>query len=354
MKKFFVFLVLATCFANFCFAQSSLENIQVYKAIEMAKDVNLKRSGITDPDKIWPGQIVWVPVSANLGDSEWKIVEKVLFPPITQPIPMVTEPKSTAVPVIPGTEENDSGFWNFLSATPWWVWLIVILITLGMIINSHLESQKNPVTAGPPQIPGGVNDTRAYSRMNEIAQDRFPGARLDIKNIRRGTLSGHAIVHYAEGKTKKLKLNNVAAYAGEIMINNQLETIYFLQGCGNDAQEGDYMYGDELVFTPVVVINQDGSESPLPQEQGNSAVVEETKALEKTEEKQPVVIAETTGTESFQIVMKILDIHKETVKDGVHSSSIEWNPSSGLKTAVNYNFKTPQGQAKKNEDAERK
>jgi len=99
--------------------------------------------------------------------------------------------------------------------------------------------------------------------MREVAQNRFPGARLDIRNIRRGRLSGLATVHYASGSPRKLNLIGTPAYAGEVMVNDRTETIYFLQGCGNDARQGNYMSGNNLVFEPDVVINEDGSESPL-------------------------------------------------------------------------------------------
>lgn len=344
MKKFFCLLVLVVISTNFSFSQSSWESVQIATAIKKAEGIN-QMSGINNPDKIWPGQTVWVPILVERGDTEWGIFKEILFPPMAEPIPVITSNPPIPTPIIPGTEEEkeSNNFWHNLFSLPWWLWLLIGMFVFGLA-SVILENKRklDPVTAGPPQVPGGVNDEQAYSRMNEITQSRFPGARLNINNIRRGKLSGRATVHYASGLPKKMNLDNIVAYAGEIIVNSQLETIYFLQGCGNDVRQGDYMSGDELIFTPDAIIHQDGSESP----QG-SAVVEETKALKKTKEQ----ITETTGTENFQIIMKILDIQKEAIKDGVHSTSTEYSLAGGLKTTTTY--KTPQGQ-NKNEEGRKK
>ena len=207
--------------------------------------------------------------------------------------------------------EKKTSILEWISNLPWWAWLLMgigMIFIIGTIVHNENEKRNvDPITAGPPQVPGGVTDVSAHSRINAIAQSRFPGARLNIKNIRRGHLSGKGTVSYADGtKPKKINLKNVAAYAGEITINGTDEhTIYFLQGCGNDTAVS-HMSGDELVFTPDVVINPDGSESSIP------VVPEEVPVIETVTENQPTVPTPipVPGSEFHQHVEKGM----ETVK----------------------------------------
>lgn len=192
--------------------------------------------------------------------------------------------KDTVVskPVLPVEESTTDLSW--LS----WVFLISGLLLFAYFLYEMRFRNIDPVTAGKPQVEGGVNDTEAHNRMTEIAENRFPGSRLDVKNIRRGTLSGKAIVFYqGEEKPKRINLRKVPAYAGEIMVNGTEQTIYFLQGCGNDARRGDYFTGTGLTFVPEVLINQDGTESPIPS--GN---------IPETEIKEPVVKVEKEKSDS--------------------------------------------------------
>ena len=170
--------------------------------------------------------------------------------------------------------------------------------------------------------------------MNHVAQSRFPGAQIVIKNIRRGWLSGWAQVFYAEGKTKRLKLKDVAAYAGEAMINGREQTIYFLQGCGNDARGGNYMTGD-LEFRPEVVVNQDGSESPIPSEGVDVYAQEEIKE-EQPNLPAPVV---TFGSETHQRKMKILEILSgETGNSELHKMIIEETSDGSFRAQIEYKY----------------
>ena len=178
------------------------------------------------------------------------------------------------------------------------IWLIFFLLKRSNKLNA------DPITAGPPQIEGGVNDASAHSRMEELIQSRFPGAGFQIRNIRRGRLSGLAEVHYASGDPKKLRLNDQPAYAGEIIVNDHEETIYFLQGCGNDARIGNYMSG-ELIFTPDVIVNEDGSTNPV-----FSVPVVEQLTTEAPIPPAPVDV----GSEFHQHTAKALEIFENVLK----------------------------------------
>jgi len=226
-----------------------------------------------------------------------------VFPDLkfTDSLPIIPPPVSV---VKSATASQDQSIFSW----PWWAWLLLFIgfAFIGALIRAGINRERNidPVNAGPPQVPGGVSDSGAYSRMLEIARNRFPGANLAIRNIRRGLLSGLADVSYADGKTRKINLKKVHAHAGEIMVNGQSQTIYFLQGCGNDARSGSFMQGKDLVFTPDVAINEDGSESPLP-----VPLVAEEKVKESSA---PVV---DLGSEFHQHADKVLVIIADTLKN---------------------------------------
>lgn len=315
MKKFvFLFTALLLVCASLGFSQ--MTNSEILKVILRSKEIN-HATGITDPNKILPGQkltFLFTDGSEHLilvekGDCQWTILRDKLHkleathgPIVNYPSHAISTPKQAprAIKHMPAAPEKVS-FLEWISTLPWWAYLLFILgiFVLYALISGEREKRMkiNPITAGPAQVPGGVNDANAHSRMNTIAQSRFPGARLNIRNIRRGHLSGKGMVHYAEGtKPKKINLDNIAAYAGEITINGTDEqTIYFLQGCGNDTAVS-HMSGDELVFTPDVVINPDGSESPIPSV--------ETPAIEPVVENSEVSVPADHGSEFHQHVDK--------------------------------------------------
>ncbi len=301
----------------------------------MSKEYNSSH-GIKNPNEIWPGQILtflfedgtWNEVIVEKGDNQWKIIRK-LDKLKNEHGEIISPVKDTLVPLLPQPMPIDSSitepfhwWWSF----PWgWLLLVIAVLVIGgklfeMLYNNR---RQNPVTAGPPQVNGGVRDNEAYSRMNQVAQNRFPGSQIVIKNIRRGWLSGWAQVFYADGKTKTLKLKDVAAYAGEATINGREQTIYFLQGCGNDARGGNYMTGDDLEFRPHVIINQDGSESPLPAE---AAEIAETEQVVEEQILPTTPTPVTLGSETHQQKMLILDIAKIlAAREDIHELTIDGN-----------------------------
>lgn len=269
--KVFLFSVLAFFLALVSFGQ--MTNGDILRMIQMSKEYNQQ---VVNPNVIFPGQTLTyqfldgsiVSIEVEPGDSQWTIVRdklsklEIKHGPVVEPTPIMPE-KTVVIEEVP---EKISEKEKDLS------WLIWVFLALGLLLFAYLLYSMrfrniDPVTAGRPQVEGGVNDAGAHDRMREVAENRFPGgSRLDVRNIRRGTLSGRAIVFYqGQEKPKRIHLRKVPAYAGEIMVNgNEQTTIYFLQGCGNDARRGDYFYGKDLTFVPEVLINQDGTESPIP------------------------------------------------------------------------------------------
>ena len=369
MKKFFCFLtaLLLVC-ASLGFSQ--MTNTSIWNVIQKSKEANLV-NGISDPNKIWPGQTLTFLFSDGFdttyvvgpNQNQWKIVRGLLpiaenrhgsivnYPSDTVVINKAdTLPSHRAVKHMAGTEKVS--FFEWLSNLPWWAWLLFGLGILFLIalINTGREKRMNidPITAGPAQVPGGVNDANAHSRMNTIAQSRFPGARLNVRNIRRGHLSGKGMVHYAEGtKPKKINLDNIAAYAGEITVNGTDEqTIYFLQGCGNDTAVS-HMSGDELVFTPDVVINQDGSESPIP--------IVEAPAIEPVVENSEVSVPADHGSEFHQHVDKAQQMVGEFLSgnDAKHKVVLKITHDS-FEVTIENRYDQPKSSAQKSSEKEAK
>jgi len=270
MKKFLFFFALTLFSVVFlpAFGQKQYTDQQI-RVGQLVLGNRTNNPHVSNPDSICPGQPLFyrledgfdTAVIVKPGDTQEGILtpiveKKHLGVVVNEPVEFYQLPEVNSI------KSKDS------FTIPWYGWIILVLISLlilwgGGILFIEDRRKADPVNAGPAQVPGGVRDSGAYSRMREVAQNRFPGARLDIRNIRRGRLSGLATVHYASGSPRKLNLIGTPAYAGEVMVNDRTETIYFLQGCGNDARQGNYMSGNNLVFEPDVVINEDGSESPL-------------------------------------------------------------------------------------------
>ncbi len=319
-----VFLLVSTM------AFSQMTNNEIMSIILKSKELN-KENGITNPNLVYPGQLLTFLfedgtvqyVHVQPGDNQWTIVREISqwakLHGQVQPWPKADTAKAKVIDFV-HPDPFEFKWWetNWILAVP--IGLVLLLIMVYLLNRSYNSRNQDPVYAGTPQVSGGVSDANAYSRMNEIAGNNFPASRLEIKNIRRGWLSGLAKVHYASGKPKKINLKGVPAYAGEIRVNGIDQTIYFLQGCGNDARQGNYMFGSGLVFTPNVVVNQDGSESPLPVE----PVITETAV-----EDQPAAPVVNSGSETHQQRMKVLSmIETEVAKGEVHEVTFDMNPDN--------------------------
>ena len=267
---------------------------------------------------VWPGGCQWTVVSSIL-DEQSRIIP--------------STPEQETEPILP----QKSNLWELL-ASLWWLWLIIAIIVVAIISSVHNDLvNRDPITAGPAQVNGGVNNQGAHSRMNELAQNRFPGAHIEIRNIQRGTLSGKGKVFYADGKSRNINLKDVPAYAGEVLVNGKEETIYFLQGCGNDARSGNYMSGNNLVFTPEVIINKDGSESPLNTETQERATGKEEPVVKKEQKNQDEsMVIQAQVNESTKIISDCLALVANAFLDKQHAHKVTiefFNPNNGMPVA---------------------
>lgn len=324
MKKFFFIFVVLLCTMTMAFGQ--MTNPEILEMIQKSKEYNQQNAGVLNPDLVYPGQTLTYffqdgaveVITVETGDNQWVIVRDKLtklrekhgeIVDHVQPDPQI-QPKPSVV-----VQPEPFPWWTNV---PWgWILaLIAVMVIVAKLLQIRYKNRRrNPVTAGEAQIPGGVRDSGAYSRMRQVAQNQFPGSRLDIRNIRRGKLSGLATVHYASGKPKKLRLKKTPAYAGEVVVNGNTQTIYFLQGCGNDARQGNFMSGN-LVFEPDVMIAEDGSENPLP--------TPVAPVIESIVEQHAPIVSEVVRSEYDGQVKRAMELAEKVIaKDQSHEVSIE-------------------------------
>ena len=339
MKKLIALFVLAIVFASFSFGQSSYENRQTANTTKQIAKMNR----LANPDLIFPNRELVLPIPGlnypyiyNVipGDCLWYISKRINRGEFTHD----EEGKVVSViekPVIPDGESLWSKLGDFIALNL--IWLLILIFVLAVIykiVKWELSKPKNvvPTTAGAPQV--GVNDRNAHSRINELASTRFPSATLVIKNIRRGHISGAGEIFYAgSAKPKRINLENVPAYAGEILVNGKKQTIYFLQGCGNDARQGNFMSGAKFIFTPDVIINSDGSERPLSQEQVDESEASQIAPKEEIKQEDPKPVKISTEPEIYKTIsahtmladefLKTQTAHRVTLKVTTSQGTVE-------------------------------
>ena len=369
MKKFFVLLVLAISFASFSsfglvrIKPKSVhpENTRIANTVNQISGMN----NLANPDLIYPRQLLLLPVPGQshpvyydvvYGDNLWFISNRINrgdFAPIQQ----VQMDPDVEKPSIPGGMSFWYKYGDFIVSNFLWLLLLIfILAVIYKIVKAEKNKPKNidPTTAGPAQVPGGVNDQNAHSRIHELAAARFPSATLVIKNIRRGHISGAGEIFYAGSvKPKRINLQNVPTYAGEILVNSKEQTIYFLQGCGNDARQGNFMSGEKFVFTPDVIINPDGSERSLD----STAPEAEAKPVENANAtKEEAQKSSEAGSELYKISMAHTKLITEMLeKNLVHSGTTETFLENGCSVKTTFNIKNEAvGKVAKQTDKEKK
>lgn len=282
MKKVFLLSVLAILFANFSFGSWAIkqyapvtkEDVWAYQIIQHNASVNR----LSDPNLIFPGWSLYYKLPdgsdtiTNIvkGDNQTKVVKRIIQEK------NLLNPEPT-LPVLPeNIEPAKKGMSEFIRDFSWLAYVLVILFFLLFLFFIYNEiSKKNrnsknyAVTAGPAQVPGGVNDQGAYGRLNQIIASRFSNdTQQKPRNVRRTNVNGTFRVYYAKAPlwwnilyydrpySKVINIvDPIVAYAGEITVDGQDQTIYFLQPCGNDAVQGNYMVNE----SNPVYLNSDGS-----------------------------------------------------------------------------------------------
>jgi hypothetical protein len=361
MKKFFVMVLLVISITSFSFGSYvgfGQSNAQIAKTSHQIEKINR----LVNPDLIYPHQGLFLPIPGLSypiyydvvhGDNLWFISKRVNngeFTPTEQKIYPIIEKDNT-----PKGESFWVKYGDFIASNLLWLLLLLfVLAVIYKIAKWELSKPKNvdPTTAGTPQVPGGVPDAGAHDRILEIARGHYPSATLNLKNVRRGFLSGAANVHYANAKTKKINLKNIPSYAGEISVNGEVKTIYFLQPCGNDANRGDYMEGKDLVFNPSVFISENGNEFPLSTSEVTiDEKVTEEKAPQVAPKEEPKQVEVPIESEIFKISMAHTKLMTEMIeKNLVHSGTTETFLGDGCSVKTTFSIKNEALKQTKNEE----
>ncbi len=137
-----------------------------------------------------------------------------------------------------------------IATTPAWVWWPLAL-TVGILIAIWLIYRmltRDPVNSGPAMVPGGITEANATSEMQQVAARAYglsQRASQDYRHYQQftvirqtvGRIWGNMTVRYADGRSVPRRLNGERAYEAEVRFpDGRTETLYMLQGCGNDLR----------------------------------------------------------------------------------------------------------------------
>lgn len=167
--------------------------------------------------------------------------------------------------------EKPRTFWEKLQSGLWGlVWFLVFCCLLAMYIamrdsvNRWRNLRKDPVTSGLPVVQGGVTSEAAPARFQEQAARQWQRETLrtassslfTILRSVRGRGWGIIDVGYADGTHADRRLNGEVVYQAEVRFpDGKTETLYMLQGCGNDLRFGNirnYTPAEGFRFEPDV------------------------------------------------------------------------------------------------------
>lgn len=153
-----------------------------------------------------------------------------------------------------------------------WFWIIVLTLAFLFILYKILSARRknkesDPVGSGQPQVEGGVDEAHALQRVQTIANANGINP-LRVTNIQLGRFYGRARVFYADKPLGMMKrFDGEIGYRGIVLrTNGEEQTIYFLQGCGNDARVGNFMTGIRFVANetqPTEFVNHN-TENQIP------------------------------------------------------------------------------------------
>lgn len=123
-----------------------------------------------------------------------------------------------------------------------------------------LCSRRDPVSSGPAIVPGGVAPENAPARFQEMAarlhtyrtRSELSAQNFRVISSQAGRIWGLLNVRYSDGQEIPRRLTGDRAYRAEVCFpDGKAETLYMLQGCGNDLRYGGisrYIPGPEFRF----------------------------------------------------------------------------------------------------------
>jgi hypothetical protein len=127
---------------------------------------------------------------------------------------------------------------------------------------AYRRMRRDPVTAGPPVVPGGVTNMTAANQFRaNISQTT--GMPIEIRDLVRGRIYGAVRVRYHDGSSRRMLLAGQIGYRAMVRRGGGPWTEEFmLQGCGNDLRLSGarYIPGFGFRFVPEAVVE----ETPQP------------------------------------------------------------------------------------------
>lgn len=298
--------ILAVCISLASICQKQLSPAEIARVINMSKEANLS-NGVMDPDKIQIGQTLTFlfqdgtekSITAERGDSQWKILKSKISALIASYGPVVPFPKNPPPNVKP-SEKNpvsastDGTNWYNLGVPLLIAAIIGFIALIFYLANKYKqEAKKDPVTSGPAMRPGGITDENALAYATQVASRQFNNPNLQVREVQRGMLSGKNLeVFYAGNVTPQRRtFTNQPAYRGIVNLNGTDQFVYFLQGCGNDVRVGNYFTGQNIQFNANVT----------------APVLRPTPATTATEQ--------STPAQETQPIMQMVNVMVKALKD---------------------------------------
>ena len=320
MKKVNLILAITAVFAVTFFisnAQSNqLSDQEIWEIIVMSEEANAV-NGISDPDMIYPGQLLTFnfldgsryQTMVTPGQSQWQIVRMtdslslihgdVVPPSWSVSTPVQVTPSGSVTPQeeqsnsveedSTGKESDNTLFWIVL----FWIVLFcvaVVLLYLFFVWNQAKKQRDrrqedlslDPVESGVPMVDGGIspdNPEEVAQRIKEVAATQsgytLSGIQI-ISEIEHGLLNGTGKVKYkGNSKSELRRFADTPGYRALVRFpDGEEETVFFLQGCGNDVTfQGSWI--ENVKFTPQTVV----TEAP-PEKKAEDAKAKETPSTE--------------------------------------------------------------------------
>jgi len=111
--------------------------------------------------------------------------------------------------------------------------------------RENVRLNSDPVAGGPPVVPGGITMATAPDHFRNMGVNiwRETTGRqttpdlMTILEIIPGLAWGRMLVSYANGRAEERRLNGQRVFRGRVRFPDGIEeTLYMLQGCGNDVR----------------------------------------------------------------------------------------------------------------------
>jgi hypothetical protein len=202
-------------------------------------------SFLKDPGRTWTDEKGRIIVLIRPGEELRGLGELGIIP---QPLPL--EQLKNAVPASAAELPVEP------NSRPW-LWWLLALAALALAIVIAL-AKRNPVTAGPAVISGGVSDETAARAFRDNCA-RQGGEHIEIREIVRGRLYGAVRVRYGDNRSRLMMLWGDIGYRALVRRNNGVwNEEYMLQACGNDLRSSGarYIPGLGFRFVPETIVER--------------------------------------------------------------------------------------------------